>query len=87
MLSSLIKPKDIEWRDIGSGTVAKTFNNVTRMHTTTKRGPPIEDVHIRRVWSLSRGALIDECEVDKTADSILNRELREPGDIRVQSCC
>ena len=39
--SSRIKPKDLEWRDIGTGTVAKTFKNVTKMHATTKRGPPI----------------------------------------------
>ena len=82
--SSRIKPKDLEWRDIGSGTVAKTFRNVTRLHTTTKHGPPIEDVHIRRIWSLSKGVLIDECEVDRTADHVLNRELREPDDIRVE---
>jgi len=82
--SSRIKPKDLEWRDIGSGTVAKTFRSVTRLHTTTKHGPPIEDVHIRRTWSLSKGVLIDECEVDRTADHVLNRELREPDDIRVE---
>ena len=43
---------------------------------------PIEDIHIRRVWSLSRGVLIDKCEIHKTADNILNREL--PDDIRVE---
>ena len=43
-----------------------------------------EDVHIRRIWSLSKGVLIDECEVDRTADHVLNRELREPDDIRVE---
>jgi len=32
----------------------------------------------------SRGVLIDECEFDKTADNILNRELPEPDDIRFE---
>ena len=82
--SSRIKPKDLEWRDIGSGTVVKTFKNVTRLHTTTRHGPPIEDVHIRRIWSLGKGILIDECEVDRPADHVLNRELWEPDAIRVE---
>ena len=58
---------------IGSGTVAKTFRNVTRMHTTTRHGPPIEDVHIRRIWSLGRRVLIDECEVDGTCRSCVEQ--------------
>ena len=44
------------------------------MHYDQARSP-IEDVHTRRVWSLSRGVLIDECEVERTPDSMLNREL------------
>ena len=79
-----IKPKDLEWRDIGSGTVAKTLRNASRMWTTTRRGPAIEDVKTRRIWSLRKGVLIDECEVEDTPDSILNRPLPEVDDIRVE---
>ena len=75
--SKRIKPKDLEWRDIGSGTVAKTFRGVTKLMTTTKRGPALEDIQIRRVWSLSRGVLIDECDVGRTPDSQLDRKLQE----------
>ena len=82
--SKHIRPKDLEWRDIGSGTVAKTFKGVTRLWTSTKRGPAIEDISMRRVWSLSRGVLIDECDVEQTPDRVLNRQLSEPDDIRVE---
>ena len=57
---------------------------MTKLFTTTKRGPPIEDVDIHRVCSLSRGVFIDECGVDMTTDHILNRKLRKPDDIRVE---
>jgi hypothetical protein len=36
------------------------------------------------VWGLTKGKLIDECEVDTTPDHVLRRELREPDDIRVE---
>ena len=52
--SKYIRPKDLEWRDIGSGTIAKTFKNVDRLWTATKRGPAFEDIKTRRVWSLSQ---------------------------------
>ena len=65
-------------------TVAKTFVGSTRMWTTTKHGPAIEDVYMRRIWSLSRGKLIDECEIGQTPDEVLRRPLPEPDDIRVE---
>ena len=37
-----------------------------------------------KIWSLSTGKLIDECEIDSTADSKLNRELGHTDDIRVE---
>ena len=40
--------------------VAKTFVGTTSMITTSKHGPPMGDVHSRRIWSLSKGKLIDE---------------------------
>ena len=55
-----------------------------RMMTTSKNGPPIEDIQSRRVWSLTKGKLIDECDVERTPDRILNRELESPDDIRVE---
>ena len=39
---------------------------------------------MRRVWSLSRGVVIDECEIENTADKDIYRELREPDDVRVE---
>ena len=82
--SKYIRPKDLEWRDIGSGIVAKTFKGVTRLWTTTKRGPALEDVKSRRIWSLSKGIIIDECDIHDTTDARLNRSLPEPDDIRVE---
>ena len=81
---SNIKNKDTQWRDIGSGTMAKTFIAATRCWTTTKNGPAMSDIYLRRTWSLSKGKLIDECEVDRTPDEVLMRPLPEPDDIRVE---
>ena len=79
-----IKPKDLVWRDIGSGTMAKTFVGATRLWTTTKNGPPMDEIKLRRIWSLTSGKLIDECEVDMVTDERLKRPLPEPDDIRVE---
>ena len=79
-----IRPKDLQCRDIGSGMVAKTFLGAGRMMTTSKNGPPIEDIQSRRVWSFTKGRLIDECDIEQTPDRILNRELESPDDIRVE---
>ncbi len=54
------------------------------MITTTRGGPPIQDVHRRIVRSLSTGKVIDDCIVDDTTDSVLNRHLRVPEDIRIE---
>ena len=75
---------DKEWKDIGSGTVARSFVNVRKLLTTTRGGPPLCDVHRRTVWSLSTGRVIDDCIVEDTADEVLNRELPYPDDIRVE---
>ena len=78
-----MKPKDLEWSDIGSGIVAKTFLGAQRMVTTSRGGPALEDVLSRKIWSLTTGKLLDQCEIDRTSDMVLRRELREPDDIRV----
>ena len=64
--------------------VARTFKQVSRLRTTSAGGPCIDDVFHRKIWSLSTGKLIDECEIDSTADSKLNRELGHTDDIRVE---
>ena len=78
-----IKPRDLVWRDIGSGTMAKTFVGATHLWTTTKNGPRMSEIKVRRIWSLTSGKLIDECEVDMVADEVLRRPLAKPDDIRV----
>ena len=54
------------------------------LHWVRNSGPSEGDVHSRRVWSLSTGRLIDECEIDLVSDKVLNRELPEPDDLRVE---
>ena len=64
--------------------VARTFKHVSRLRTTSPGGPCIDDVFHRKVWSLSTGKLVDECEIDSTVDSDLNREMDQVDDIRVE---
>ena len=85
----IVKPEDIEkedlsWRDIGSGTFAKTFKSASNLKTSTRGGPPMSDVHRRTVWSLKTGRVIDDCFPEDVADEILHRELAVPEDIRVE---
>ena len=75
---------DLEWKNIGSGVFAKTFIKTTRLPTTTRNGPPIHEVHRRTIRSLSTGKVIDDCIIDNTKDSELNRRLNVPDDIRVE---
>ena len=42
------------------------------------------DVQHRKIWSLSTGRLLDECEVDDTPEEILHRKLNAPDDLRVE---
>ena len=55
-----------------------------KLITTTKGGPCIEDIHSRRTWDLATGKLLDECVVEDTKESWLNREIPECTDIRVE---
>ena len=64
--------------------MAGTFIGARRLHTTSKGGPHLGDVQTRRVWSLSSGKLLDECDVDTTPDHMLHRQLPAPDDIRVE---
>ena len=79
-----ITTKEKQWQDIGSGIFARTFVQAERLLTTTRGGPPIEDVHRRTIWSLSKGRVIDDCIVDDVADATLNKWLGEPDDIRIE---
>ena len=69
---------DLEWKDIGSGVIAKTFPMMNRLVTTSRAGPPMSDVHRRVVRSLATGKIIDDCIVDDTPDLVLNRLLPGP---------
>ncbi len=76
--------EDLEWVDIGSGTFAKTFPQATWLRTTSRGGPPLQDVHRRIVRSLRTGKIIDDCIVDDVKDDVLNRRLHKPEDVRVE---
>ena len=76
--------EELEWVDIGSGTFAKTFPQATWLRTTSKSGPPIQDVHRRITRSLRTGKVIDDCIVDDVPDEVLNRKLHKPEDVRVE---
>ena len=61
-------PGDLEWKDIGSGVVAKTFPQMVRMATTSRGGPSISDIHRRVITSLTTGKVIDDCVTDDAID-------------------
>ena len=82
--SADITADDQHWRNIGSGTFARTFRNAKRLMTTSKGGPPMQDVHRRIIRSLSTGKVLDDCVIDDTADEVMNRFLNCPDDIRVE---
>lgn len=74
--------RDRQWTGIGSGVVSRAFT--MRMVTTTKSGPPMSDIKMRRIWSLSTGMMIDEAGVDNTADEELHRLLEKIDSVRVE---
>ena len=82
--SGKFKKGELEWKDIGSGVVAKTFPNASRMPSTSKGGPALMDVHRRIVRSLTTGKVVDDCVVDDTTDEVMHRFLRTPDDLRVE---
>ena len=69
---SEITAKERQWQDVGSGVFARTFPRSERLVTTTRGGLPMEDVHRRTVWSLSKGRVIHDCIVDDVSDHELN---------------
>ena len=67
--------------------VGHGFKNIQESVETQNHfpgGPCIDDVSHRKIWSISTGKLIDECDIDTTADSKLNREMDQVDDIRVE---
>ena len=79
-----IAASDLRWRDIGSGTFAKTILNTDRLITTTNSGPPLRDIAKRTIWCLKTGKMLDECIMDDTPDDCLHRKLDMVTDIRVE---
>ena len=80
----VIPKEDLEWVNIGSGVIARSFSEMSRLVTTSKDGPPVQDVHRRIVRSLATGMVIDDCVLDDTPDDVLNRRLPYPMDVRVE---
>ena len=81
---SQITVKERQWQDAASGAFARTFPTSERLVTPLRGGPPMEDVHRRTVWSLSKGRVIHDCIVDEVSDHELNKRLEEADDIRVE---
>ena len=79
-----IDKSELTWKDIGSGTVARTFIGAKNLQVSTRGGPPECDVHRRTVWNLGTGRIVDDCIVDDTPDATLYRELPVEMDIRVE---
>ena len=79
-----LQARDLRWVDIGSGVVSRVFPRATRLMTTSKGGPCMADIHSRRVWSLTTGRLLDECDVQNTSDEVMNRALPHEDNIRVE---
>ena len=43
----------------------------------------MDDIFRRRVWSLSTGKVLDDCETNAISDDKLNRDISKADDIRV----
>ena len=54
------------------------------MPVTSREGPSLVDVHSRKIWSLSTGRLVDECEIENEPDDRLYRKLEAPDDLRIE---
>ena len=79
-----MKPADMKWRDIGSGTMARSFQDATSLKISTHGGPPECEVHRRIVYDLGTGKVLDDCIIDDASDEELYRSLGKETDIRVE---
>ena len=79
-----IAPEEEQWKDIGSGIVARTFRGVERLFTTTRSGPSIGTVKRRVIRNCATGKIIDDCFPDDVPDRLLNRRVPAAIDIRIE---
>ena len=79
-----VTSRDQQWVDIGSGIVSRTFIGAEKLMTTSRGGPNIIDIQHRKVWSLTSGKLLHECDVNDVTDEELNKQLPAPDNIRVE---
>ena len=75
---------ELQWRQIGSGSWARTFVNADRLVLTTRGGPCEADIERRIIRDAITGKLIDDCRPADTPDSTLLRQLPLPTTIRVE---
>ena len=79
-----ITMRDQVWQDIGSGMVARTFKQVSKLRTTSPVVRAWTTYFGANSWSLSTGNVLDYCETDNTPDDKLNRDIGKVDDIRVE---
>ena len=82
--TAMMSSQDMIWRDIGSGTVARSFRGAKKLQVSTQGGPPECDVYRRIVQNLDTGKIIDDCIIDDTPDEVLYRDLDKETNIRVE---
>ena len=75
---------ELQWREIGSGSWARTFVDAEKLILTTRGGPCEADVERRIVRDAITGKLIDDCQPANTPDKTLFRQLPVPTTIRVE---
>ena len=75
---------ELQWREIGSGSWARTFVDCSKLVTTSRNGPCAVDVERRIIRNALTGKLIDDCRPDDTPDADLFRALPERTTIRVE---
>ena len=75
---------ELQWREIGSGSWARTLVDAEKLILTTRGGPCEADVERRIVRDAITGKLIDDCQPANTPDKTLFRQLPVPTTIRVE---
>ena len=75
---------ELHWRQIGSGSWARTFVDAEKLILSTRGGPCEADVERRIIRNAITGKLIDDCRPADTADADMFRRLPGPTSIRVE---
>ena len=78
------RPRDLVWRDIGSGTMSRVFKNAKFLQVSTRGGPQENEVHRRTVWDVQTGKVLDDCIIEDTPDEELYKAFEFEADIRVE---